>query len=235
MLRHLSAAQARGDADSELSDALLEELQEFTVTINPAGFIYLKNILIHFEFYSALVGEYDSLFVVGLRRSNDRRYQFEFEECIEKVHRLVRKHCDSMDRFFKYMFLGQLGWDQNRYRRSKFAFKHFGEGRPKNEGLFHGTRIITAHVDYIDKFRLWLLENIEDLADGNLGTYESIQALAIDVNKRLVKLVARNVGLLDQSVDDAVRVFQENFGAHIKAIRNTGFQDFEMEISAFSS
>ena len=230
--KFLPEGEADPDRAGSARDAMLEEFRDITVSINPSGFVYLKHILIHFEFYLALVGEYEPLFMIGLRRDGDGK--FIFEECIYKVYRLVKRHCVAMNRFFNSKFVGELGYETGRYRRSKFAFKHFGDGRPRNEGLFHSTRIITAHVEYLDKFRLWSLWGLDrDRRRGGSFSEEG-NVDPVSVNRMLVKLIERHIRILDESVDDGVRVFQENFAGSIKKIRNSGYRDFRKRISRLS-
>ncbi len=135
------------------------EMDKVRIRLNSAGFIFLRYLLPHFEFYSMMSGNGQALYQIGLGRrvdeAHDRRLAFDFEFALEKAFDLARLYIKSMNTFFKLKFEKTLPPED--YRASRFAFKHFGSGGPQSRGYFQSTRIITAHIGYIDKFRLFTL------------------------------------------------------------------------------
>jgi len=58
------------------------------IRLNPAGFTYLKFVVMHFEYYSALAKNRSPLFLSGLERVNENG-EYQFERIIDSVLRLV--------------------------------------------------------------------------------------------------------------------------------------------------
>jgi len=200
-------------------DAAFEALEAVELTLNPAGFVYLKNVLPHFEFYSVLAGNTVALFSVGLEKAGGR---FKFEDLIRKVLRLVTRHVLSMRTFFERRLGGELGMSPHDYQESDLSFKYSGQGAPKARGQFHSTRIITAHVDYLDNYRFFLLGKL-------LGS--ELDVVAASVNEKLVRIIEQYSGLLDLSNDEAAAAFRKRFRERIQRIKSAEYDDFQTSIS----
>jgi hypothetical protein len=158
---------------------------DVSITLNPSGYIFLKNVLVHFEFYSALGLNSSALFMQGVKRAESRPLVFEFEDTLNRVQKLVRKHSESMRQFFEVKFKDARGMSQEDYLKSDFTFKHFKHLAPAEEGLFHASRVVSQHIAYVDYFRLWLLDQ-KDL------DYETKQS----ANKKLIAFLKRYLDIL---------------------------------------
>ena len=150
------------------------------LTLNPAGYIFLKNLIVHFEFYSALGGNPQALFMQGAART-ERNHRFEFEETISRVLRLVKRHSEAMKKFFDHKFVRGRFMTNEDYLKSDFVFKHFGQIAPVERGLFHANRVVFTHINYIDIFRLWLLARSKQLE----------HSVRVDINRKLVGFLER--------------------------------------------
>lgn len=67
---------------------------------------------------------------------------------------MVEKHETWMRQFYNNKFKPEGGAEK--YLSSDFAFRH-DKNIPQQRGLFHITRIVVAHVQYIDDYRRWLM------------------------------------------------------------------------------
>jgi hypothetical protein len=168
-----------------------------SVVVTQAGFIFLRHLIVHYEFYSYLV-YYSSLeahakrgsrprprpkplFIYTGKRVGDEVGRHDFEESLAGTYNLVEKHAHWMHNFYLSKFKNR----EEKYLSSDFVFKHIG-GIAKDEGLFHITRIVAAHIEYIDEYRRWLLKRSEARSP------EAKKA----INHKLLEFIESYIGLL---------------------------------------
>ncbi len=165
-----------------------ETLKDVYVTLNHAGFIFLKFLLPQFEFYSLLAGHEHALFTIGLTRGGKGK-KYLFEQYIEEAQRIVKLHLDLMGTFYEKKI--QPIWSEPEdYLRSKFVFKHFGKKGPRDIGDFHATRVIPRHIQYVDRFRRWILEKCQ-------GVNGTDKEELIKVNQKLVGYIEIYLGYME--------------------------------------
>ena len=206
-------------------------LQDYaSVVITQAGFIFLRNLIVHYEFYSYLV--YHSsledhmrpnsrpnsrprprpipkpkpLFIYSGKRIGDEEGRYDFEESLQGTYKLVEKHADWMYRFYLSKFKNR----EEKYLSSEFVFKHSG-GIAKDEGLFHITRIVAAHIKYIDEYRRWLLKRSEH------RTTEAKRG----INRKLLEVIEDYIGLLIswEDKDNEMEQYAETVTKNIRTIK----------------
>ncbi|HEX4953061.1 MAG TPA: hypothetical protein VF017_06675 [Thermoanaerobaculia bacterium] len=221
--------QAERDALGERSsmkasfEALLQDVQ---VTLNPAAFVFLRFLLTHFEFYSALCQHDKPLFSLRLEAGgsgNGKSYRYAWARNIVEVQRIVRSHLGLMGTFYRRKFEGERGWTSKQYRRSVFSFKHSSEGAPSPEGIFHSTRIIASHIDYVDTYRLYLLQGLKE---------EERSSMGVDINRMLLGFIGEYIRMLEGGYDDATEGLARAFWARIHEIREKKYEDFVTKVEA---
>jgi hypothetical protein len=197
-----------------------EYYKDISITINPSGFIYLKNIITHYEFYSNIKGNSSGLFSINLDKMDNNKYKF--EDNIERVYNLVETNVNSMDRYYQKNIVVGLKWTTEDFKDSGFIFNHFDEN-PGKFSLFFTTRIITTHVDYIDKYRLYLIKSLDVNNDKNL---------IIEINKIIVNKLQKYIKLLEKIPDEKEKKhFQDGFQKKIDIIINRDYLDINTIIS----
>lgn len=200
-------------------------LQDYaSVVITQAGFIFLRNLIVHYEFYSYLV-YYSSLednykqkpkqkpkprpkpLFTYVGKINDDDDQYDFEESLQETYNLVAKHSRWMYTFYVTKF--KHGGVQN-YLSSEFVFKHRG-GIAKHEGLFHITRIVAAHIKYIDEYRRWLLTHSEN---------RDLEGKKV-INNKLLKSIEDYLHLLSrwEDKDNKMEQYAETVKKNIQTIK----------------
>lgn len=201
----------------------LRSLNDINISINPGAFIYLKNIITHFEFYANLAGLNKPLFSVGMSRSGPPKYQYLFDLYINAVMRRVKSHILLMSAFYRNTIKSELKWSEKKYKGSEYTFKYYGKGEYKKYGLLHATRIITTHIDYIDKFRLLMIKYLND---------KGKTASAVDINKRLTNKIQGYNSMFNYAEDSAAKTtFQIGFDKNIKEVHDSNYENFDLEIS----
>jgi hypothetical protein len=159
------------------------------IRVNLAGFTFVRYILIHFEFYSNLA---KNSYPLGIRgwEINSPPKTFYFEEAIDNVLKVVAHHIISMEKFFIDKYKAVVG---DRFGTSDFCFRHLGDASVAvDQGYLHSTRIITSHINYIDRFRCEVPAKFKDAYGETL----------IKIHRVLVEKIERYLELLRHSHDD---------------------------------
>lgn len=159
-------------------------LQNFaTLIISPAGFVFLRDLIVHYEFYAALANVRNPLFLYSgeLITTDSPTPQYDFHDSVLKTYRLVERHEELMRRFYNAKFKAA---GAEKYLSSAFAFKH----HKGIAGLFHITRIVIAHVTYLDQYRQWLMRRS---GTDDLTSKRALSSELFEVMRNYLALLAR--------------------------------------------
>jgi hypothetical protein len=220
---------ARWIEDAEKHDDLLETIRtrndarSVLLKVTPAGFTCVRYVLPHFEFYSNLARNTAALFHEPLERVHvDGTTRYAFEAKIDAVLALVIEHVTSMKLFFDRRYTALRNMSARTFPTSKYCFRHQGEARvAQPRGQSHTIKIISAHRDYIDRFRQELLKR-PDLD----------HATKIRVNESLVLRLEKYVALFKQALDqDTASLFSEPLQERINVIKASGYADLKTRIA----
>jgi GTPase SAR1 family protein len=154
-LKHLRTIN-ENESDSYKSELALNRIK---IQINPSGFIYLNEIMRHYEFFSIKAGNKEPLYTyLNLDVKKDKIIPVFFKN-IEKTYQKTKRCIDSLKQFVKHFPGGVDGFE-----RSEYCFKLFepDETNPdddKENPRLYLMRIIDTHINYIDNFRAYILEN----------------------------------------------------------------------------
>jgi len=209
-----------------------EQLRKVKIKITPAGIAYLKHLHIHFEFYSALAKEQVPLFVAGetaLQGEGELSLE-EVERIIEGVFKVVKNQREIMLRFYKRKFVGEMGFDVEKFLTSNYAFLFSGRRRA-HQGQFHIARVITAHIDYIDNFRLFMLDGVREEKTRFLNLTPERQAMVLEINKKLLHFLKKYTYLLRRVPDPRVQQWVEILLDQIRKIESSGYTDMSTRVN----
>jgi hypothetical protein len=204
---------------------IIKQLDRIGLKITPAGISYLKYLNTHFEYYSVFASpQSPALFEIHPQSQlhdedgdGDRRYQF--EEVIDLTFRRFAEHFYMMRKFYLSKFEAEMGYTPLSFRRSEYSFKYIGD-RPRTMGMFHSSRVMYSHIDYLENYRLYALSSFElDPSEARL------------INERLVERIGRYVTLLRRSHDDSPAHMCEVFGKQISKIKASKYSDMTTKIN----
>lgn len=186
-----STNKTLGPPNARTAETNDEEIdpKNIKIRVNLAGFTFVRYILIHFEFYSNLA---ENKHPLGIRESEIHTppKTFYFEEAIDRVLKFVAHHLVSMEKFFNDKYKPVLG---DNFGTSDLCFRHLGDANiAVDQGYFHSTRIITSHINYIDRFRREVPAKFTE-ADGET---------LIKIHRILVEKIERYIDLLRSSLDE---------------------------------
>jgi hypothetical protein len=197
-------------------------LDDVSVVLNPAGFVYLRYVLSHFEFLSVLAGNKRPLFSVDVEpATGDGKAEYLFEEIVARTLRVTKQRIADMGTFYRDNVIKKLEWEGQQYLQSRFAFKHAGQKGRREQGTFHAFRLVTSHVDYVDAFRLQLLRRHRDQP-----------ALVPKLNRALISFIEKYTAALDAYPEFRTDDLLDEFRDRIRKVRDSGFTDTELRIES---
>jgi len=216
----------KSNTDSEEKLEIIHKLNRIRIKINPAGFAFVKHVLPHFEYYVIITDSIKKPLFTLVNAKNDYN-KYEFSTQIDTVFKQVSTHARLIRKHYANKLKPLLKFTPDKYKTSDFIFKHTGKSKvAENRGLPHVIRIITSHIDYIDKFRLFLLYKKD------INYKEKIL-----INKLLVNKIESYVGLLSKDCEDTdnATYFVNRFNEKINQIKNSYYKNFKMEIKIEST
>jgi len=195
----------------EGKEFFLKPLDLIKIQLNASGYIYLRYLIIHFEYFSSLDfhnkprKDCVPLFLATGLINNNRSYLF--EKTISLVINRIKNYLRSMTSF---AVLHQI--DLEAYSRSNFSFQ------PSQSHLrqLYSSRIITANVRYIDEFRKFIMTS-EDFAKKNEQhrlRHKTIKSIG-DINHFLLDGLEELVLLLqndkhNSAINKSYELFKKN-------------------------
>lgn len=188
------------------------ELDRIKIRINPSGYVFLRYVLRHFEFYSYFGGNKKPLFIcTGEKKyNNTNNFYYDFETIMENTFEVVSKHISAMKMFYEKHYHNKMSREE--YRNSSFSFKPIEKDGRFGTGYFHSTYIITTHVEYIDRFRQLIFHKIESTDE------------KISINRVIINQIEKYVNLMKDGLDDrSIKDFYYNYESKINIIKKSNY------------
>ena len=222
-IKQLNKLSILSKSEKEKAVLLKNELNNIKIKINPVGFSFLRYFIIHFEYFSVIAKNEKPLFQ-PVKELPNGPFVFNFEEVIDNVYSVVKRYFHLINRFFERVFIGELNFNIEDWKLSHFAFKYFkDEAIARETGMLYTIRVITAHISYIDKFRIYILDYHKD--DFNEGKRTLI-------NRKVISYIEKYIRLLNLSPDEKnAEFFSGSFESKIKYIRGKNYSDFSKPIT----
>lgn len=193
------------------------DVRSLLVKVNPAGFTCVRYILPHFELYSCLVGNQESLFQNSLLKIPGPNGEiYAFEEKIDKVLGKVKEHIESMKKFFDRKYTTMRNMSVETFPRSNYCFRHEKDVRvARPTGHSHTIKILTAHIGHLERLRTDLLSRV-------YLEPESVKK----INTALVRRIREYLKLFAHALDQGPAMsFASQFERSVVAIEQSGYTD----------
>ncbi len=165
-----------------------------------AGKIYIEFVTTHFEFFVTRVFK-DSIKPL-FHQSNIKKDlttgKYMFQVIIDKIFDEVVQCCLSLEKF-NVKTCSENNYenpykDHNMYKNShyvcQFKRKEYDTDEERRFKHFHEDRMITSHIVYLDKYRIYVLNYLNDFED---------EAKKKEINKIMVECINKYVCLLQES------------------------------------
>ncbi len=198
-----------------------------------AGKIYVEYVATHFEFFTARIfkEQVEALFCDSNLQIDTSTKNYKCCDVIDRVRSEVESCCNSL-RAFNIKLCNDNNYldpyiTSNIYKDSHYVcmFKRIEyDGNERRFKQFHEERILLTHINYIDCYRLYVLNHCNQI------NHEQ----KVDLNKKLTECIEKYVALLEsESVlknPYTNRDFVDYYKKQIERLRNN-WEDFETEIS----
>ncbi len=196
---------------------IIDSLDRIRIKLNPSAYIYVKYILPHFEFYSNLSNNEQALYQNFYVKENLHSYKYEL--ILKSVFEHISRHKNRMELFYEYQMQNVIS--KSNFYNSQYCFKLIGEGDTPLKGYFHLTRIITSHIDYLDRFRRKMLVFNQDKP-----LFDKLK-----FNEILVKQIEKYILLLENSIDiRAKKHLVPSLREKANDIISSKYRDFKIQI-----
>lgn len=168
------------------------DLNKTTVHYSCAGKIYLEVMTSHFEFFSTRIkgSQYPALFCYSNYKNGSKK----FLEIIESVIHEVELCCNSLSTHNEKVCNSKgktnIPMDIEEYLKSPFVasikkVNRVDKKRTQIRKQFHEDRIINSHIGYVDRFRLYIINNGRKFSQDSIA----INELLCNVLERYIKLL----------------------------------------------
>lgn len=202
-----------------------DELNKIKVQINASGYIYIRYLITHFEYFSSLVVDENpqKKFRPLFQMTTFDGKRWVFEDVIESVLESVKSYKKMTDVFFELEMFPR-GYSAERYCKSHFAFRGL-----ENKGKLYLTRVVTTHIEYLDEFRWYLFNNKgfkQEAASTSKREKLPLEKYLSLINQYLVERIEEYIVIWEQGkiVDNSVKKLMGTFKKSIQAIRAQEFQ-----------
>jgi hypothetical protein len=212
------------DSNSENTNRYLEImkcLKNIEIGITPAGYALLKYCLIHYENYSNQIKneQIELKKPLFLFKNEKKKEEYCFKIKAKSIIDIVEDEANAHNRYYNEYFVKKMNYSDGDFENSEYSFK-YSRGQKSRNGVYHITRVISSHINYLDNFRL------------NIFKYEDIEkSEKIDINKIVIRLIKRYVEILsryssDHRKDSIVKMLNQQ----IRRVESD-YADFEMKIT----
>lgn len=177
-------------------------LNRIKINLNAAGYIYLKDIVRHYESFSMRTNS-NPLFTSLNIKNVGGRYIYEFIENIEKTFEIAKNCIHSLTDFLKVTKFASFEESNCCYRlynkedsiEGDFDSRaSFYDTQKKNGRLFIN-RIIDHHTEYIDNLRIFLSNNCSLIEKYSSILGKTKDEVIIDINKKILKIIEKYISL----------------------------------------
>lgn len=190
---------------TDFADFDLLDFDRTLVHYSCAGQIYLERVSSHFEFFSTRCypgNPKPALYCKENWSSKGKISEYMFLDIIKNIYEQVQKCCEALRKFNIKICSNRHNLDNpyespdsTDYFESPFVALNKDKKSSYSFHQLHENRIINAHIGYIDRFRLYLLN------DSNFP-----ESKKVDVNKKLLDEIKNYIDLLDSIlIDDHTR------------------------------
>lgn len=204
------------------------DLNKTTVHYSCAGKIYLEVMTSHFEFFSTRIkgSQYPALFCYSNYKNGSKK----FLDIIESVIHEVELCCNSLSTHNEKVCNSKgktnIPMDIEEYLKSPFVasikkINRVDKKRTQIRKQFHEDRIINSHIGYIDRFRMYIINNGKRFSQDSIAINESL----CNVLERYIKLL--DSVLITEYTKETLLPF---YKTQLETIRETGYKNCNIPI-----
>jgi hypothetical protein len=197
-----------------------------TIRITSAGTFFLDTILTHFEYYSCRMnmnsnGFDKSISLFDKINADFYDQNFRFDVIIQSTIDFVKECSNKLRSYYEGNILGKPGFENDDSFLASMLSYHLPDGNP----MFHIERVIHSHIDYLDVYRRYVI----NLLDDNNQKKEA--------NERIINFIKQYIDMFGYYNKTSIthyskqsKVLCRYYNNCIQKIEKSTFTDFTMPI-----
>jgi hypothetical protein len=222
------------DQDEEIR----KTLNRIKINLNAAGYIYLKDIVRHYEFFSVRANVGKPLFASLCIKNVDGELTYEFMDNIKKTFELAENCIQSLTDFLQIKRFKDFEESNSCYRlyskedsiEGDFDSRASFYDNNKKNGHLLINRIIDYHTEYIDNLRVYLSNNHSLIQEYSTKLCKTENEIILDINSKILEIIDKYVSLYYLSTNQYDRKVKEIHVKNIKHIKELIYQKKMPEI-----
>ncbi len=206
-------------SDSKKHD-IVNNLNKIKVLLNPSGYIYIKDIVKHYEQFSIKANNQNPLFAsLNHRKVSHNMLHFEFIDNIKET-KIVTKECvESLKKFLNSNVVQDFESSSHVFRTYNIEEGENEDYHENRTGRLLIVRIIHTHISYIDDFRIYILNNNE-YWESIQGDAKQLYSIKVRVNRAILSHVQDYIDML-KGTNGTVQYLIDMFERNISIINKT--------------
>jgi len=213
----------------------INTLNNIKICLNAGGYVYLRYVIKHFEYFNCLSAEEEGLRAKPLFLSTDIIFPddnsnncvFEFELIINKVFKKFEDCKRLMSTYLNKVVISDE-YPIERLITSNSVFKD-----KSGKGYLYSSRIITTHIRYLDDFReyIWysidaqnkINTHVKNHKNLNLRSMLEIQEFIIDYIEKYNELLSSKDNINDKSLLPVYEIHKSQISLARKQVKYVNF------------
>jgi hypothetical protein len=186
--------------ENKKDEEIKKTLNRIKINLNASGYIYLKDIVRHYEFFSMRTNS-KPLFA-SLNVEIDRgRYTYEFMSNIEKTFEVAKNCIHSLTDFLgidKFSSFEEGNCCYRLFNKEDSIEGDFDSGASfydshKRNGRLFINRIIDHHTEYLDNMRIYLSGNYSLIEKYSTIIEKTRDEIIIEINTKILRFIDKYV------------------------------------------
>lgn len=208
-------------------EEIRKKINNIKINLNASGYIYLKDIVRHYEFFSIRTNAKPLFASLGIIKNSEGKFTYEFINNIKKTFDIAESCICSLTDFLKidkFISFEESNCCYRLYSKEDSIEDDFDsrasfyETNNKNGSLFVN-RIIDYHTEYIDNLRIYLSNNSSLMQEYSKKIGKTEKEIIFEINNNLLEIIEKYVSLYYLSSNQYTRKIKEIQSNNIKEIK----------------
>ena len=195
----------------------INKLENVKLHINPSGFIYLRDIMKSYEFFSIRSGNLKPLFSSLDYELVDDKIEFDFLKNIDATFELTEKCLGGLIKFLEADIVKNFENSNHCFRTYHLDDDSMEDFFENQVGRLYLIRIIDTHIQYIDTLKRYLMDYSPTYSRlfENKDNLINFRNLKVKINKELTLRIEKYLNILQKNkgilkVNNLITLYLEN-------------------------
>ena len=187
--------------ESNKDEEIKKSLNRIKVNLNSSGYIYLKDIVRHYEFFSMRTTNAKPLFASLDLNDLNGKSTYEFMSNIDNTYGIAESCINSLIEFLKiekFASFEESNCIFRLYNKDDSIEGDFDSSASfydshKKSGRLFINRIIDHHTEYLDNFRIYVSSNNLLIEKYSQQLHKSNEEIIIEINRKILNYIEKYI------------------------------------------